>query len=491
MKLTRLLPALAAVVVSFNCFAHADLKLAAIFGDNMVLQQQQRVPIWGWSTPGAAVTVKFSGQSKSTHAGTDGKWLVKLGKLKASAEPQSLVIESGDTKTLTNILVGEVWLASGQSNMEKPLGKRAGQKPTFNAEAELAAANYPRIRIFQVEKTLSAMPREDLEKFNGWQECNSNALDSISFSAAAYFFGREIHTNLNVPVGLVESAWGGTRIEPWTPPAGFKEISSLAKLADPSTSTNKLSNTQPMAIYNAMIAPLAGFAMRGALWYQGESNLMGTNADNNYRAYADMMNVLVGGWRQVWGEDDFPFYFVQIAPFEYHGGKLLRVNSPEMLPEFWTLQSRAARQIKNTGMVVTTDLVDNLDDIHPRDKASVGHRLALLALDKTYGKNVISSGPIFRKMKIAGHQAVLKFDHADGGLVSKDGQPLTWFTIAGADGKFIPAEAKIAGDTVEVSAAGIEQPVAVRFAWAETAQPNFCNRAGLPAEPFRTDEAFK
>ena len=211
MKLTRLLPALAAAVLGFHFSARADLKLAAIFGDNMVLQQQQRVPIWGWSTPGAAVTVRFSGQSKSTHADADGKWLVKLAKLKASAGPQSLVIESGDTKTLTNILVGEVWLACGQSNMEKPLGKRAGQKPTFNAEAELAAANYPCIRIFQVEKTLSALPREDLEKFNGWQECNSNALDSISFSAAAYFFGREIHTNLNVPVGLVESAWGGTR----------------------------------------------------------------------------------------------------------------------------------------------------------------------------------------------------------------------------------------------------------------------------------------
>jgi sialate O-acetylesterase len=484
----------------------AELKLAAIFGDNMVLQQKQPVPVWGWSYPNAEVTVKFAGQSKATRADANGKWLVKLGKLKASAEPQNLVINgiwhlkfhdspgylfTCGAKMFTNILVGEVWLASGQSNMEKPLGKRAGQKPTFNAEAELAAANYPHLRIFQVEKTLSATPLADLEKFNGWQECSSNALDSISFSAAAYFFGREIHTNLNVPVGLIESSWGGTRIEPWTPPVGFEAIPSLAKLAKTQINTNKISSTRPTVLYNAMIAPLAGFAMRGALWYQGESNLMGTNADNDYLEYTDMMRALVGGWRQIWGEGDFPFYFVQIAPYKYYGGRLRRVNSPEMLPEFWTLQSRAARHIKNTGMVVTTDLVDNLDDIHPRDKTSVGHRLALLALNKTYEENIVSSGPVFRKAKFTDGKAVLKFDHADGGLVSKDGQPLTWFTIAGADGKFVSADAKIVGDTVEISAAAIEKPVAVRFAWAETAQPNLCNAAGLPAEPFRTDEPVK
>lgn len=481
----------AVAVLIFSFSAQAELKLAAIFGDNMVLQQQQRVPVWGWSTPGAAVQVSFNGQTKKTHADANGRWLVRLAKLKASAEPQTLVVEAGETKTFTNILVGEVWLASGQSNMEKPIGKQPGQKPTFNAEAELAAANYPQIRIFQVEKNLAAAPLADLEKFHGWQECSSNALNSISFSAAAYFFGREIHTNLNVPVGLIESSWGGTRIEPWTPAVGFKSVSSLAKLKQIKISTNKVSNTRPTVLYNAMIAPLAGFALRGALWYQGESNLMGTNADNDYLTYADKMAALAGGWRQVWAEGNFPFYFVQIAPFKYYGAKIARAKSPEMLPEFWTLQSHSAQRIKNSGMVVTTDLVDNLDDIHPRDKATVGHRLALLALNKTYGEKIISSGPIFRKIKIVGDKAVLRFDHADGGLVSKDGQPLTWFTLAGADGKFFPAGAKIVGDTVEVSAAAIAKPVAVRFAWNEAAQPNFFNAAGLPAEPFRTDDPLK
>jgi sialate O-acetylesterase len=470
------------------------LRLPAIFADNMVLQRDMKVPVWGWATPGDVVFVSFAGQSKQATADADGVWRVKLDKMKASFEPQTLTVRAMKTMVLTNILVGEVWLASGQSNMEKPIGKQSGQKPTFNAEAELAAANYPNIRLFKVEKTLAATPQTDVSKFQGWAECSSNALDTISFSAAAYFFGREIHTNLNVPVGLVESAWGGTRIEPWTPPVGFEKIPSQKKFATTkivAEGTNKISNTKPTAIYNAMIAPIAGFGMRGALWYQGESNLMGTNANNDYRDYADKKAALIGGWREIWGEGAFPFYFVQIAPFKYFSAKTRRVNFIEQLPEFWTLQSRAARTIKNTGMVVTTDLVDDLNDIHPRNKADVGHRLALLALDKTYDREVESSGPVFRKLKISGSKAVLKFDEAKGGLVSKDGQPLTWFTIAGADGNFVPAEAKIVGDTVEVSAASVAKPVAVRFAWNELAQPNLYNAAGLPAEPFRTDDSWK
>ena len=491
MKSTRHLATLILSLWAATVSAQAEIKLAAIFGDNMVLQQQKPVPIWGWATPNATVTVRFAGQTKTTRAAADGKWLVKLGKLQATFKPQTLVVSADETKTLTNILVGEVWLASGQSNMEKPIGKRAGQRPTFNAEAELAAANYPSIRIFQIEKTLAATPEKNLTKFNGWLACDSNALDAISFSAAEYFFGREIHTNLNVPVGLIESAWGGTRIEPWTPPVGFASVPSLAKLAEPRVGTNKISNTQPMAIYNAMIAPIAGFALRGALWYQGESNLMGTNADNDYLTYADKMTALVNGWRQLWGQGDFAFYFVQIAPFKYFSGKTPRANSPEMLPEFWTLQSQAARQLKNSGLVVTTDLVDDLNDIHPRNKVMVGHRLALLALDDTYEREVVSSGPVFHQAKFIRGKAVLKFSHVAGGLMSKDGQPLAWFTIAGADGKFVPAAARIVGHTIEVSAAQVAEPKVVRFAWHELAQPNLCNTAGLPAEPFRTGTPSK
>jgi len=476
---------LAACALGAGLSARAGLKPAAIFGDNMVLQQQQHVPVWGWTTPGAIVTVQFAGQEKGGLADASGRWLVKLGKMKASSTPQTLVIKSGETKVFTNILIGEVWLASGQSNMEKPVGKQPGQKPTFNAEQELAAASFPNLRLFKIAKAMAPAPLADLGTNSGWQLCDSNALEGIHFSAAAYFFGREIHTNLNVPVGLVESSWGGTRIEPWTPPAGFAQVPSLAKLAAPAVSTNRLRTTTPTALYNAMIAPVAGFALRGALWYQGESNLMGTN-DDDYLTYADKMAALVGGWRQVWDQGNFPFYFVQIAPFKYFGGKQQRVLSPAQLPEFWTLQSRAAQAIRNTGLVVTTDLVDDLNDIHPRNKADVGHRLALLARNRTYGqRDVACTGPVFRRMKSTNGKLVLRFDHATDGLITKDGQPPTWFEVASEDGQFVSAEARIVGDAVEVSAASIIAPVAVRFAWDETAQPNLCNRAGLPAEPFR------
>jgi sialate O-acetylesterase len=506
MKLTRASTTLAATILSFHLAARAELKLPAIFGDNMVLQQQLAVPVWGWSEPGAAVTVKFAGQSKATHADASGRWLVKLGKLKASFTPQNLLVEASEkklvnirteaggdapnrlqdfqTKTFTNILVGEVWLASGQSNMEKPIGKQPGQKPTFNAEQELAAADYPNLRIFKIEKMLDAAPRADLEKFIGWQACNSNALDSAHFSAAAYFFGREIHTNLNVPVGLIESSWGGTRIEPWTPPMGFESVPSLARLATP-VIPEKIPNTTPTVLYNAMIAPITGYALRGALWYQGESN----RSDTNYDA---KMSALVNGWRQLWHEGEFPFYFVQIAPYTYIKNLTNYNADTDPLPWFWLSQSRAARHIKNAGMIVTTDLVNDLNDIHPRNKTEVGHRLALLALNQTYGeKKVVCAGPAFRKAKFTGGKAILHFDNVDGGLMSKDGQPLTWFAIAGADGKFVPAAAKIVGDTVEVSAADVPEPKIVRFAWDQTAQPNFCNAAGLPAEPFRTDAPVK
>jgi sialate O-acetylesterase len=479
MKSSCVLLGLLAAALSLPWAARAEVKLPVIFGDNMVLQAQQPVPVWGWAAPGATVTVTFSGQTRTARAEADGRWRVKLGKLKASFTPQTLVVEAGDTKTFTNILVGEVWLASGQSNMEKPIGRQPGQKPCLNAEQELAAARYPNIRIFKVEKMLSATAREELEKYCGWQPCSSNALNSVSFSAAAYFFGREIHTNLNVPVGLIESSWGGTRIEPWTPAAALAAIPALAGLARPVINTNKIPNTTPTVLYNAMIAPIAGFALRGALWSQGESNRGDTNYDVK-------MSALVGGWRKVWQEGDFPFYFVQVAPYKYIKDMTNYSADTDPLPRLWVQQSRAARQLKRTGMIVTTDLVDNLNDIHPRDKASVGHRLALLALNKTYDKDVTCAGPAFAKLKIDGSKAVLKFNHTEGGLASRDGQPLTWFSIAGADGNFVPAEAKIAGRTVEVSAAGVDRPVAVRYAWHQLAQPNLCNGAGLPAEPFST-----
>jgi len=461
-------------------------QLASVFGDNMVLQQNQPVPVWGWSRPGTDVTVKFAGQVQHARAGNNGRWEARLASLQASSQPADLVVEAGEIRTLTNILVGEVWLCSGQSNMEKPIGKQPGQKPCLNYEQELAAADFPEIRLFKAHTALAAAPQRDVNKPSGWQLCSSNSLEAIKFSAAGYFFGREIHNQLKVPVGLVESSWGGTRIEPWTPPLGFDLVPSLAGLDTPLSPTNKLTNTMPMAIYNAMIAPLAHFAMRGVLWYQGESNCMGQQPDG--AIYTDKMEALIRSWRILWDEGDFPFYYVQIAPFKYFSGSHQYAVSADALPELWEAQTRALR-IPNTGMIVTTDLADDVKDIHPRDKLDVGKRLAMIALNKTYGrKDLVCSGPMYQKMEIHDGQAVLSFEDTAGGLASKDGQPLTWFTIAGADKKFVPAQAMITNGTVVVSSPDVAKPVAVRFAWDEIAQPNLFNGAGLPAVPFRTDQ---
>ncbi len=477
--------ALASVLLTL-CLARgwAEVSLPNVIGSNMVLQRDHAVPIWGWAAPGEKVTLQFKDQKKSAVADTQGRWEVRLKSLKASAEPAELSIAGSNQIVLSNILVGEVWLCSGQSNMEKPIGKQNGQKPTKNYEEELKSGDlYPMIRLFKAAKVLEATPTNNVA--GEWSVCSSNTLETTKFSAVGYFFGREIEKEINVPIGLIESSWGGTRIEPWTPPVGFKAVSKLSQLAQPISVQGKLSNTIPMAIYNGMIAPLVPFAIRGALWYQGESNCMDTH---DGATYADKMEALIKGWRRVWGEGDFPFYYVQLAPFRYFDVPKPRVPNAEALPEIWEAQADALR-ISNTGMAVITDLVDNLKDIHPTRKVEVGQRLALIALARDYGKKeIVYSGPVFKRMKVRDGKAILSFEHADGGLVNKDGQPLTWFTIAGEDGKFVSAEAQIAGDTVVVSNPSVLQPKAVRFAWNEAAQPNLFNQAGLPASPFRTDK---
>jgi sialate O-acetylesterase len=456
------------------------ITLPNIIGSNMVLQRGQPVPIWGWASPGEKVTVEFAGQKRTATTDATGRWEVRLKSLKASSAPADLTITGADKLTLTNILVGEVWLCSGQSNMEKPIGDQPGQKPTRNYREELSSGNqFPKIRFFKATKTALPQPTNNVK--GSWSVCSSNSLGAVKLTAVGYFFGRDLHTNLNVPIGLIESSWGGTRIEPWTPPAGFQQNSKLAEFLLPTT--NKLSSS-PMALYNGMIAPLVPFAIRGALWYQGESNC---GDDNTHGLYADKMEALIRGWRTVWNQGNFSFYYVQLAPFHYYYDiPKPRVANPDALPIIWECQTDA-QHIPNTGMAVITDLVENLKDIHPTQKLEVGQRLARIALAKNYGKDTVYSGPTFKRLKIRGGKAVLSFDNLAGGLVAKDGQPLTWFTIAGADGKFVPAKAEISGKTVVVTSPEVAQPKAVRFAWHEAAQPNLFNQAGLPATPFRTD----
>ncbi len=444
---------------------------AAAFGDCMVLQRETPVPVWGRSAPGEKITVVFGGQKKTSAADAAGKWSVKLDAMPANAEGREMTVTGKDGEVkFSDILVGEVWLCSGQSNMEKPLGAQPGQRPTFNVDNEIAAANFPQIRLLKVKRTGAGKPADDVQLAAPWTVCSPQTIDKIKFSAAGYFFGKKLHTELNVPVGLIDSTWGGTRIEPWTAPEGFASVPALT-------------GAKGSALYNAMIHPIVPFAMRGVIWYQGESNMPDAREKISY---AEKMTALVQGWRQVW-QRDLAFYYVQIAPYLYHLRTPLRYASPEDAALLREAQADAMR-LPHSGMVVTTDLADDVFDIHPRNKKDVGERLARWALAKDYGKkDVVCSGPVFSKMKIDGNRAVLSFDNVAGGLESKAGKPLTWFTVAGEDGVFWSAKAEIKGETIVISSPKVPAPKAVRFAWDEAAQPNFYNKAGLPAVPFRTD----
>ena len=491
-------------IAALSSTARADIRLPAVVGDHMVLQRDLPLPIWGWADPGEAVTVTLGDAKASATADAEGKWRVTLPAMKAGKALEMTLVGKNTIK-LTDILMGEVWLGSGQSNMQWSV------QVSDNSAEEISAANFSEIRLFSVPLVPSGKPATDVNA--KWVACTPETVKG--FSAVLYFFGRELHKDLKVPVGLINTSWGGTRIEPWTPPVGFASQSELksdlewinARNADyqkaldtsltqyrawvatadkakaasqeipdpPAAPAHPLnSNGVSTGLYNGMIHPLVPFAIRGAIWYQGESNV------GQGMQYTTRMKALIQGWRTVWGQGDFPFLFVQLAPFQYGG-------EPTRLPELWEAQT-ATLAFPNTGMAVTTDLVPNLKDIHPPNKQDVGKRLALWALATTYGKSdTVYSGPIYDSSAVESKQVRLKFKHANGGLAARDAKPLSWFSIAGADKKFVPAEAVIDGESVVVSSPSVANPVAVRFGWHQLAQPNLTNKAGLPATPFRTD----
>ena len=497
--------------------AQAGLRLPAVIADHMVLQQGQADPIWGWDDPGTKISVVFAGKKYTATTGSDGKWLVKLDSQAANASPQTLTVTGSSTREIQDVLVGEVWLCSGQSNMEMGIGM------VNNAKEEIAQADYPQIRLLMVPNRWTPLPQEDMEGV--WKACSPKTVSEggwSGFSAAAYFFGRELHKKLGVPVGLIEPDWGGTRIESWTAPEGFAGVPALKGeyekllLGDPRNSQHQeqlgkfldqtadwlasartaLSNQtvaptmapfpaellpphdlqQATALYNGMIYPLHPFGIRGAIWYQGEANV------GEGMLYNERMKALVNGWRQVWDEPGFSFYFAQIAPFNYG-------NHPLALPELWEAQAAAAREIPNCGMAVIND-IGNLTDIHPKNKQEVGRRLALLALARTYDqKDVVCSGPTFKSLAAEGDKLRVNFENAEGGLATRDQQPPTDFEIIDAEtGGFVKATAQIDGASVILSAPGVAHPVAVRFAWDQSAVPNLMNQSGLPAGAFRAGE---
>lgn len=457
----------ALVALILGSQASADVRLPKLFSDHMVIQQGQPTVVWGWAEAGEKVSVKFAEATADATADSNGKWMVKLAAPSAGG-PHELTVAGKNTIKLTDVLVGEVWICSGQSNMEWTV------QMSQNAKEEIAAGNHPRIRHIKVQHTPAEKPLDDLTT-NGWQVASPETV--ANFTAVGYFFAKNLQEALDVPIGLIGTNWGGTRIEPWTPPEGFKQVPALKEIADSldkypaKNKDGNINHQSPLALYNGMIHPIVPFAVRGAIWYQGESN------NGEGMLYADKMKALISGWRKVWGREDLPFYYVQLAPFKYGG-------DPTSLAGIWEAQA-AALSIPNTGMAVTVDIGD-VADIHPRNKQDVGRRLALWALAKTYGKELVYSGPLYDSHKIDGNKVRIEFKHTGGGLVARDGKPLSHFEIAGEDGKFVPATATIEGAAVVVHSDQVQKPTAVRYAWHQEAQPNLSNQEGLPASPFRT-----
>jgi len=466
------------VVIFSAFFVQAETKLPSILGSHMVLQQGEKCPIWGWDEAGTGVTVSFAGQTHTTKAGKDGRWQVSLNAMKVNAKGAALTIKGSSTVKLEDVLVGEVWLCSGQSNMEWTVSRSA------NPKEEIANGNHPLIRHIKIPHRPSAKPESNVSS-TGWQPCTPKVV--ANFTAVGYYFGRHLHKKLNVPIGLIGSNWGGTRIEPWIPPVGFKSVPALkANFADkldqfPAKRGNGVNHQSPLALYNGMIHPLLPYTIKGALWYQGESN------NGEGMLYHEKMKALIAGWRSVWNNPELPFYYVQLAPFRYGSD-----NDPR-LPGIWQAQLETLK-VPNTGMAVTTDIT-NVRDIHPKNKQDVGKRLALWALTKDYGKKLKSqySGPIFSKIDHAeGKDSLTVHFQKDttGGLKTNDKKAASHFEIAGKDGKWHPAKVTIVyGDHLIVKSDAVKSPVHVRFGWHQMAEPNLVNGAGLPASPFST--AFK
>lgn len=468
---------LAAILGALPSSLPADVRCSPLFGEHMVLQRDQPVPIWGEAAPGEKVAVSFAGRTRTVTADAAGRWRVTLDALPANTTPQTLTIRGENTLTFEDVLVGEVWFCSGQSNMEKPLGPRKNQQPVDNQDLEVAAAHHPLLRLFQVPNT--SLPQQGPGVFR-WLPCTPETLTLSKFSATAYFFGSQLQQTVGVPVGMIHSSFGGTRIEAWMPREAFA-TPSLRDLPDqPYFAWVK--GVQRSELFQSMVAPYAPYGIRGFIWYQGEANLMA----DDVAAYADKQSALIAAWRKAWERPDAPFYGVLLAPMEYsQEGKQPITN--EALPAFWAQQVRAL-SAAHTGYAVTTDLVDNTHDIHPTNKRDVGLRLARLALADTYGRaDIPARGPTFKTMRISGRDIELVFDHAEG-IRARDGLPLTGFLVAEKERTFLPAQARIVDGRILVSSDAVAAPVAVRFAWHETAQSNLINAAGLPAVPFRTDD---
>lgn len=488
----------------------ADVKLPGIFSDNLVLQRDLPLNFWGWAEEGELVTVEFQGQKAAATAFRQlpnplSRWQVKLGPFKASAAPAALVVQGKNRLERKNILVGDVWLCSGQSNMEFPLNKSA------EGEKELAGLNQPLIRLFTVPRAKAAEPVADLRV--SWQECRAPG----GFSAVGYFFGRDLQKAAGVPIGLIGTYYGGTPAEAWATRATMSShpdlrrdfgerverlrndyagaLQKFAAEADDAKKKGKRPASQPpkppvmpvwvgSELYNGMVAPLVPYGIRGVIWYQGEAN-----ADRAAQ-YQVLFPELIKGWRAAWGQGDFPFLAVQLAPFDKGRNRPLEQITAAPADSDWArlreAQVLTGKAVPNYAFVVTTD-VGEKDDIHPAKKEPVGARLALAARALAYGEPLVASGPVLKESVGQGGELLLRFDHVGAGLEARGGK-LTGFAVCGDDKQFVWADAQIQPDnTILVGAATVKQPVAVRYGWADFPVVNLFNKDGLPASPFRTD----
>ncbi|MCK9412523.1 MAG: sialate O-acetylesterase [Prolixibacteraceae bacterium] len=469
------------VVLAFSAIqVFAEVKLPAIFGDNMVLQQKTEAAIWGIASKNATVRVSTSWNNKSysTRTNSEGKWKLKVATPSAGG-PFEVSISDGTTVKLKNVMIGEVWVCSGQSNMEMPMkGFGFYSQPVAGANAAIATSSNPAIRLFTVKKVANLELQDDV--IGSWKSCEPENVSN--FSAAAYYYGLMLYNTLKVPIGLINTSWGGSRIEPWMSEEWIKKF-DFVKLPDKNQQSNPESKVPtivptvtPTVLYNAMINPIVGYGMRGAIWYQGESNR------NETAQYARLFPGMIENWRSVWGIGDFPFYFVQIAPFDYGPVGLNSAFIREV-------QLKASLSIPNVGMACIMDIGEK-ECIHPANKKVGSDRLALLALAKTYGKSgFVSSGPVFKEMVVEGStvkSVKLSFSNAENGLTSY-GKELSCFEVAGANKRFFPAKAFIVRGEIILLSPSVKDPVAVRYAFKDFVIGDLFNNDGLPASSFRTD----
>jgi sialate O-acetylesterase len=504
--------------------ALADVTLASPFTSHMVLQREMTVPVWGSADPGEQIAVSFAGQEKSATAGPDGKWRIDLDPLTASADGRAFVVRGSRTAKavqLDDVLVGEVWLASGQSNMEFTVSKKVKYfAGVANEEQEIAAANYPLIRMFTGALTTAYEPQGRVA--GEWLVCSPETVPA--FSAIGYLFARDLQKEIRVPIGILSLSYGASTAEAWIRRETMAGDPQLKPMLDRFDSAVKDFREHPPAVaaaprpedvaapganppnagaakagqgrrgrgprdpahdqhnatvlFNGMINPVVPYSIRGVIWYQGESIVGGAAG---LALYPLVQETLVRDWRRAWGEGDFPFYIVQLA------GQEASSNRPEVREAQATLMGR----VPSTGMAVTTD-IGEAKNVHPHDKQDVGDRLARIALANVYGRKIEYSGPVYESMKVEGGAIRVSFTHLGGGLVAKGGGPLKWFEIAGADGRYVPANGTIDGDTVVVASPQVAAPVAVRYAWVNFPDGcNLFNSAGLPAAQFRTDSSVK